>query len=86
MPVAAVTFAGKPTVSSASRIAQSGRSCEATTPFFSDVPVVTIEIGVTSEPVPAVGRRQYQRQTFAGHQADTIHLADRLVRVQQDGD
>ena len=54
MPVAAVTAAGRPTVSSASRIAQSGRSCGATTPFFSAAPVVTIEIGVTSEPVPAV--------------------------------
>ena len=54
IPVAAVTAAGRPTVSSASRIAQSGSSCGATTPFFSAAPVVTMAIGVTSEPVPAV--------------------------------
>ena len=54
IPVAAVTAAGRPTVSSASRIAQSGSSCGETTPFFSAAPVVTMAIGVTSEPVPAV--------------------------------
>ena len=32
----------------------SGRMTGETTPIFSLVPVVTIEIGVTSEPVPAV--------------------------------
>ncbi len=54
MPVAAVTCGGRPSVSSGSSTAQSGRSFGATTPFFSVVGVVTIEIGVTSEPVPAV--------------------------------
>jgi hypothetical protein len=54
MPVAAVTWAGKPSVNSGSRIAQSGSNLGETTPFFSVVGVVTIAIGVTSEPVPAV--------------------------------
>ena len=54
MPVAAVTGAGRPSVSSGSRIAQSGRRRGETTPFFSVVGVVTMAIGVTSEPVPAV--------------------------------
>ena len=36
-----------------SRTAKSGRSWGATTPFFSFVPVVTMEIGITSDPVPA---------------------------------
>ena len=37
-----------------------------TTPFFSCAPVVTIEIGVTSEPVPAVvgARRSGRRGPF----------------------
>ena len=38
----------------ATSTAQSGRSFGATTPFFSVLGVVTMEIGVTSEPVPAV--------------------------------
>ena len=54
MPVAAVTGGGSPSVRSASSTAQSGRSGGETTPFFSPAPVVTIEIGVTSDPVPAV--------------------------------
>ena len=54
MPVAAVTCAGRPKVSSGSRIAQSGIRRGDTTPFFSVVGVVTMAIGVTSEPVPAV--------------------------------
>ena len=54
IPVAAVTCAGSPRVSSGSRMAQSGRRRGDTTPFFSVVGVVTIEIGVTSEPVPEV--------------------------------
>jgi len=40
--VAAVTCGGRPVVSSGSRIAQSGSSRGATTPFFSVVGVVTI--------------------------------------------
>jgi hypothetical protein len=32
----------------------SGRMTGETTPIFSEAPVVTIEIGVTSEPVPDV--------------------------------
>ena len=54
MPVAAVTAAGRPVVRVASSTAQSGSNCGETTPFFSAAPVVTMEIGVTSEPVPAV--------------------------------
>ena len=54
MPVAAVTCAGRPSVNSGSRIAQSGSKRGDTTPFFSVVGVVTMAIGVTSEPVPAV--------------------------------
>ena len=46
--------AAEPSVSSGSRIAQSGRRRGETTPFFSVVGVVTMAIGVTSEPVPAV--------------------------------
>ena len=52
--VAAVTADGSPSVSSGSSTAQSGSSFGETTPFFSVVGVVTMEIGVTSEPVPAV--------------------------------
>jgi len=54
MPVAAVTLLGRPKVSSGSRMAQSGIRRGDTTPFFSVVGVVTMAIGVTSEPVPAV--------------------------------
>jgi hypothetical protein len=54
MPVAAVTVGGSPSVSSGSSSARSGRITGETTPFFSCAPVVTMEIGVTSEPVPAV--------------------------------
>ena len=54
MPVAAVTAGGRPSVSSGSSMAQSGRRRGETTPFFSVVGVVTMAIGVTSEPVPAV--------------------------------
>ncbi len=53
-PVAAVTGAGRPSVSSGSSRAMSGNRSGETTPFFSASPVVTMEIGVTSEPVPAV--------------------------------
>src|SRR4029079_4219429 len=55
MPVAAVTGGGRPSVSSGSRMAQSGRSRAETTPFFSVVGVVTMAMGVPSEPVPAGG-------------------------------
>ena len=54
MPVAAVILVGRPSVKSASSTAQSGSNCRATTPFFSLAPVVTMAIGVTSDPVPAV--------------------------------
>ena len=53
-PVAAVTWLGRPTVSCASKIAKSGSRRLETMPVFCVAPVVTIEIGVTSEPVPAV--------------------------------
>ena len=54
IPVAAVVCAGKPLVNSGSKIAISGRIIGEETPFFSSSPTVIIEIGVTSEPVPAV--------------------------------
>ena len=54
IPVAAVMCGGKPKVSSASNSATSGKSLGETTPFFSLSLTVTIEIVVTSEPVPAV--------------------------------
>ena len=53
-PVAAVTDGGSPTVSSASNTARSGNSVLETMPAFVVSPVVIIEIGVTSDPVPAV--------------------------------
>ena len=53
-PVAAVTAAGRPSVRSGSSSAMSGRSRGETTPILVCAPVVTMEIGVTSEPVPAV--------------------------------
>ena len=46
--------AGRPTVKSGSKIAKSGKIIGEETPFFSSSPTVIIEIGVTSEPVPAV--------------------------------
>jgi hypothetical protein len=54
MPVAAVTLGGRPVVNSASRMVRSAYNCGDTTPALVASPVVTIEIGVTSEPVPAV--------------------------------
>ena len=54
IPVAAVTWDGKPKVKLASSKAMSGKSTEETTPALVVSPVVTMAIGVTSEPVPAV--------------------------------
>ncbi|MCY1440385.1 hypothetical protein D9M71_566580 [compost metagenome] len=54
MPVIAVMAGGTPNVSVPSRSATSGSSRGDTTPFFSSFGVVRMEIGVTSEPVPAV--------------------------------
>ena len=54
MPVAAVVCAGNPIVKSGSKTAMSGKIISDETPFFSSSPTVIIEIGVTSEPVPAV--------------------------------
>ena len=54
MPVAAVVCVGSPIVKSGSKIAISGKIIDEETPFFSSSPTVIIEIGVTSEPVPAV--------------------------------
>ena len=54
MPVAAVVAAGRPNVSSGSKIAKSGKIIGEDTPFFSSSPTVMIDTGVTSEPVPAV--------------------------------
>lgn len=54
IPVAAVTGPGSPRVKSGSRTAMSGNRTGDTTPRFSSSPTVMIEIGVTSEPVPAV--------------------------------
>lgn len=54
MPVNAVTLEGMPTVNSVSRITGSAYSWGETTPILVVAPVMTIEIGVTHEPVPAV--------------------------------
>ena len=54
MPVAAVTCGGSPTVSSGSSSATSGSSCAATTAALVVAPVVMMDMGVTSDPVPAV--------------------------------
>ena len=54
IPVAAVMAGGRPSVSSGSRTAMSGRMTGDETPRFSSSPTVMIETGVTSEPVPAV--------------------------------
>ena len=54
IPVAAVTCFGTVTVSKGSSTAISGMITGDTTPIFSLSPVVTMAIGVTSEPVPAV--------------------------------
>ena len=76
MPVAAVTCGGRPSVSSGSRIAQSGSSRGETTPFFSVVGVVTMAIGVTSEPVPAVvGTSSSGRRSLG--QADAVDVVER---------
>ena len=53
IPVAAVVLAGRPRVNSGSKIAKSGNIKDDETPFSSS-PTVIIDIGVTSEPVPAV--------------------------------
>ena len=53
-PVIAVTDGGSPSVRVLSSTATSGYSSGETTPTFSLSGVVTIAIGVTSEPVPAV--------------------------------
>ncbi|MNC50083.1 hypothetical protein D3C75_993020 [compost metagenome] len=54
IPVAAVICAGRPEVNVASRIATSAYKMGETIPVLVVSPVVTIEMGVTSEPVPAV--------------------------------
>ena len=54
IPVAAVTCGGRPTVSSGSSSATSGSNCGAMTAALVVAPVVMMEMGVTSEPVPAV--------------------------------
>ena len=46
--------AGKPIVKSGSKIAISGKITDEETPFFSSSPTVMMDIGVTSDPVPAV--------------------------------
>ena len=46
--------AGNPIVKSGSKIEISGKIIGEETPFFSSSPTVMIDIGVTSEPVPAV--------------------------------
>ena len=52
--MAAVICAGKPVVKLASKIAVSAYNTGETMPVLVVSPVVTMEIGVTSEPVPAV--------------------------------
>ena len=47
-------WAGSPIVKSGSKIAISGKIIADETPFFSSSPTVIIDMGVTSEPVPAV--------------------------------
>ena len=54
MPVAAVTCAGRPSVSVASSTAQSAISGAELTASFTPPSVVMTEIGVASDPVPAV--------------------------------
>ena len=54
MPVAAVTAGGRPSVSMGSSRAISGSSWGDTTPVLVVSPVVTMAMGVTSDPVPAV--------------------------------
>jgi hypothetical protein len=54
MPVAAVTRGGTDRVKLPSSTAASGNRWGLTMPIFELVPVVTMEIGVTSLPVPAV--------------------------------
>ena len=54
MPVAAVMCAGKFWVKFASKIATSAYKTGDTMPVLVVSPVVIIEMGVTSEPVPAV--------------------------------
>ncbi|MNR66679.1 hypothetical protein D3C85_1902990 [compost metagenome] len=54
IPVAAVTAGGRPNVHTASSTARSGSNNGETTPILVVSPVVTIAMGVTSEPVPAV--------------------------------
>ncbi|MNC82905.1 hypothetical protein D3C75_1366250 [compost metagenome] len=49
-----MTCGGKPRVRSASSSARSGSNKVETTPILLCSPVVTMAIGVTSEPVPAV--------------------------------
>lgn len=43
-------------------------------------------MGVTSEPGPRRGRHQDQRQPPAAHLADAVHLGERLVRAEEEGD
>ena len=85
MPVAAVTWAGRPSVSSGSRIAQSGSSRGETTPFFSVVGVVTIAIGVTSETGSGGGRHQQQRKTLAFGKTDTVDIFEAIGGFSQIG-
>ena len=54
IPVDAVILAGKLIVNNGSKIARSGNINLEETPFFSLSSIVIIEIGVTSDPVPAV--------------------------------
>src|SRR3954462_15650776 len=94
MPVAAVTGGGRPSVRSGSRMAQSGRSLGETTPFFSVVGVVTMAMGVTSEPVGRGGSpgggwgrggREQQRQARPFGQPHAIDVVEPIIGAGQVG-
>ena len=67
-------------------MAQSGIKRGETTPFFSVVGVVTMAIGVTSEPVPAVVGASSNGRPLALGEADAIDVVEPIGRFGEIGD
>jgi hypothetical protein len=86
MSVAAITAGGRPHVSSGSSDATSGKRSGEATPFYSLAPVVTIEIGVTADPVPAVVGASSRGNLGATRLADAIGIGQPFVAAGEHGD
>ena len=85
MPVAAVTPRGRPTVSAGSSTAQSAVSGRAFTASFTPPSQVITEIGVASEPVPAVVGTSTSGSRSALRDVDAPDLVQIVAGAEQIG-